>query len=252
MGLLEQMQAVDRLVRRPGDLKDVLAAAGDDARALSTIDPARLDAFSRMQALLTLGRWWQPRFPAVVESLAEELGPEDLARALVATPAFERAEGEDVKATAFVLGVLELAEKGTFGDAPWLGDLLAYEYLLSVGLPRRAQRLDLDVDVEAKLLGKRVRWFEGGRLALQLAALKVGWPVGSWHEGTVEDEEPEPRLHLLGVVEDEVVEVEAPATAIDALHLLVKGQDDKAIAGKLGKKNATRLLGWMRDADMLR
>lgn len=252
MGLVEQMQAVERLVRRPADLKDLLAKGGDDASTLATIDPARLEAFARMQALLTLGRWWQPRFPAVVESLGEELGQEELARALVAAPTFERSEGEDVKATAFVLGVLELAEKNTFGETPWLGDLLAYEYLLSVGLPRRAQGLDLDVDVEARLLGKRVRWFEGGRLARSIAALKVGWPVGSWHEGTVEDEEPEPRLHLLGVVEDEVVEVEAPPTAVDALHALVKGEDDKAIAGKLGKKNATRLLGWMRDAEMLR
>lgn len=252
MGLLEQMAAVDRLVRRPETLKAAIDQGGPDAATLSTIDPARLDAFARMQALLTLGRWWQPRFPAVVDALAEDQGQEALARALVAAPAFEKAEGEDVKATAFVLGVLDLAAAGAFGDVPWLVDLLAYEYLLAVGLPRRAQRLDLDVDVEARLLGKRVRWFEGGRLARPVAALQVGWPVGAWHEGTVEDEEPEPRLHMLAVVEDEVAEVEAPATAAEALHLLAKGQDDKAVAAKIGKKNTTRLLGWMRDAEMLR
>lgn len=251
MSLLEQMEAVDRLVRRPGDLPALLAGGGDDAAVLATIDAKRLDAVARMQALLTLGRWWQPRFPGAVESLTGALPQEELALALVGAPAFERAEGEDVKATAFVLGALDLAERGRLGDAPWLEDLLAYEYLLAVGLPRRAQGEPVDEALEARLLGPRTRWFEGGRLARRVVALTVAWPVGAWHEGTVEDEEPEPRVHALAVVDDEVAEVEAPVPALDALTLLAAGRDDKAIADKVGKKNASRLLGWLRDAEMI-
>ncbi len=251
MGLLEQMEAVDRLVRRPGDLPGLLARAGDDAAVLKTIDPARLDAVARMQALLTLGRWWQPRFPGAVESLTGALPPEELALALVGAASFERAEGEDVKGTAFVLGALDLVAAGRARDVPWLEELLAYEYLLSIGLPRRAMDEPVDVDLEARLLGGRSRWFEGGRLARPVVALTVGWPVGAWHEGTVEDEEPEPRIHALAVVEDEVAEVEAPLQAIDALELLAQGADDKALAAKVGKKNASRLLGWLRDAEMI-
>lgn len=251
MGLIEQMEAVDRLVRRPGDLSGLLARAGDDAAVLKTIDPARLDAVARMQALLTLGRWWQPRFPGAVESLTGALPAEELALALVGAASFERAEGEDVKGTAFVLGALDLVAAGRARDVPWLEELLAYEYLLSIGLPRRAMDEPVDVDLEARLLGGRSRWFEGGRLARPVVALTVGWPVGAWHEGTVEDEEPEPRIHALAVVEDEVAEVEAPLQAIEALELLAQGADDKALAAKVGKKNASRLLGWLRDAEMI-
>jgi hypothetical protein len=168
----------------------------------------------------------------------------------VASPHFERAEGEDVKATAFVLGAVEVVAARPAAHVPWLDDLLAYEYLLAVGLPRRAQGEPVDDALEARLLAP-ARWFEGGRLRRRVVALPVRWPVGAWHEGTVEDEEPEPRAHVLAVVEDEVVEVEAPVEALDALALLAAGQDDKALAAKVGKKNASRLLGWLRDADMI-
>lgn len=253
MSLLEQMQTVDRLVRRPGDLAALVARGGEDAAVLSTIDARRLEAVGRMQALLTLGRWWQPRFPAAVESLTGERAPEELALALVGSPSFERAEGEDVKGTAFVLGALELAASHQLrDDMPWLEELLAYEYLLAVGLPRRAQGEDVDEALEQRLLGKRTRWFEGGRLARRIVALSVTWPVGDWHEGIVEDDEPAPLVHMLAVVGDEVAEVEAPGQAIDALHVLAAGGDDKAVAQKVGKKNAVRILGWMRDAEMLR
>lgn len=250
MGLLEQMAAVDRLVRRPADLPGLVAAGGADAAVLSTIDATRLEAVARMQAALTLGRWWQPRWTGAVESLAGALGQEALATALVASPRFERAEGEDVKGSAFALAVLDLIDSGATDEAPWLPDLLAYEYLLAFGLPRRAQGLDVDAEVEARLLAT-ARWFEGGRLARRVVALPVAWPVGAWHEGTVEDEDPEPRVHALAVVEDEVVEVEAPPQAVEALGMLAEGADDKAIAARLGKKNATRLMGWLRDAEML-
>lgn len=254
MSLLEQMQTVDRLVRRPGDLAALVAKGGPDAAVLSTIDPSRLDAVGRMQALLTLGRWWQPRFPAAVESLTGERPQEELALALVGAPSFERAEGEDVKGTAFVLGALELSASGQLGDEdrPWLEELLAYEYLLAIGLPRRAMGEDVDEALEKRLLAKRTRWFEGGRLARRIVALSVTWPVGDMHEGIVEDDEPAPLVHMLAVVEDEVAEVEAPGQAIDALHVLAAGGDDKAVAVKVGKKNATRILGWMRDAEMLK
>lgn len=251
MGLLEQMEAVDRLVRRPGDLPALLAQGGDDAAVLRTIDAGRLDAVARMQALLTLGRWWQPRFPGAVETLTGALPAEELALALVGAPSFERAEGEDVKATAFVHGALDLAAAGRARGVPWLEELVAYEYLLAVGLPRRATGEPVDAELEARLLGRRSRWFEGGRLTRPVVALTVGWPVGAWHEGTVEDEEPEPRVHVLAVVDDEVTEVEAPMQAIDALGVLAGGGDDRAVAQAVGKKNAGRLLGWLRDADMI-
>jgi hypothetical protein len=256
MNILEQMQAVDRLVRRPGGLSDAIAAAvagGDPlAPVLKTIDPKRLAAVAEDQALLTLARWWQPRFPGVLESATAILKPAELALALVGSPWFEQADGEDRRGTAFARGILDLIAAGRLEGSPWIEELLAYEYLLAVGLPNRALKQPLDEALEERLLSTRTRWFQGGRLLRPVVSLAVRWPVGAWHEGLVDDsDDPQARVHVLAALDDEVAEVEAPREAQEALAMLAAGASDKDLAQKLGKKATASIVGWMVDAEML-
>lgn len=252
MNILEQMQAVDRLVRRPDGLKDAIAAGGVLGPVLKTVDPKRLAAVAEDQALLTLARWWQPRFPGVLESATALLKPADLALALVGSTWFEQADGEDRRGTAFARGILDLIAAGRLEGSPWIEELLAYEYLLAVGLPNRALKHEVDAQLEERLLAKRARWFEGGRLLRPVVSLSVRWPVGAWHEGLVEDtDDPQARVHVLCALADEVAEVEAPREAQEALAMLAAGAPDKEIAQRLGKKAAASVIGWMVDAEML-
>lgn len=257
MGVLAQMLAVDRVVRDPAALPGLLAGGPDglapaDAEVLATVDRARLEAVADSQALALLGRWWAPRFPGAIESATAALGdPTALARALCAAPSFERAEGEDRTGAALVHGLLDLAAAGRTHDAPWLEELLAYEYLLEVGLPLRARGEPVDAALEARLLGPRATWLAGGRLRGELVALACEWPVGAWHEGQVDDDEPDPRLHVLGVLGDEVVEVEVSPQARPALELLAQGAPDEQLAARIGRKNTGKLLGWLSEAGLL-
>jgi hypothetical protein len=255
-GLLAQMLAVDALVRRPGTYAAATAGADPMARVLATIDARRLVAVAASNAELTLARWWQPRYPGAVAAAAAHLGEAELAAALVASPAFEQATGEDVHGTSFARGLLELAAAGRLKDAPWIEEVLAYEWLLDAGLPLRAggatPPADV-VDVERQLVLTRGRWVQGGRLLRPALLLRVRHPVGAWHEGDEEGLEAEPAatLHVLAVLEDEVAEVEVPGDAEPALDLLVKGAKDAEVASRIGRKPAAMLLGWLAEAGLL-
>lgn len=258
-GLLEQMLAVDALVRRPGTYAAATAGADPTARLLATVDARRLGAVAASNAELTLARWWQPRYPGAVAAAAAHLGEAELAAALVASPAFEQATGEDVHGTSFARALLELAAAGRLADAPWIEEVLAYEWLLDAGLPLRASGATppADVlDVERRLVLTRGRWVQGGRLLRPALLLRVKHPVGAWHEGDEETiaeqgEEPAPTLHILAVLEDEVAEVEVPGDAEPALDLLVKGAKDAEVASRIGRKPAAMLLGWLAEAGLL-
>ncbi len=255
-GLLAQMLAVDALVRRPGTYPAATAGADPTARVLATIDARRLAAVAASNAELTLARWWQPRYPGAVAAAAAHLGEAELAAALVASPAFEQATGEDVRGTSFARGLLELAAAGRLEDAPWIEEVLAYEWLLDAGLPLRAGGATPPsdvVDVERRLVLTRGRWVQGGRLLRPALLLRVKHPVGAWHEGDEEglEAEPVPTLHVLAVLEDEVAEVEVPGDAEPALDLLVKGAKDAEVASRIGRKPAAMLLGWLAEAGLL-
>lgn len=254
MSLLQQMLAVDALVRRPGTYAAATGGADPTARVLGTIDARRLAAVAASNAELTLARWWQPRYPGAVAAAAGHLGDAELAAALVASPAFEQATGEDVHGTSFARALLELS--GRLEDAPWVEEVLAYEWLLDAGLPLRAGGATPPADVvevERRLVLSRGRWVQGGRLLRPALLLRVKHPVGAWHEGDEEalEEEPTPTLHVFAVLEDEVAEVEVPGDAEPALDLLVKGAPDAEVASRIGKKPAAMLLGWLAEAGLL-
>lgn len=254
MGLLEQMQAVDRLVRRPGALAAALGAADPaDREVLETIDPRRLAAVSGSHARQVLGRWWLPRFPATLAALGGDPAVDATARELVASDRFERAVEEDLTGAVLVHGLLDALEGGRLADAaPWTRELLAYEYLLAVGLPRRAAREPLDPEVEARLLGPAVASHAGGRLRLPVLAVSGWeWPVAAIREGVSPDEAEEAPEAVLFLIEpDGAVEAEAPASAVAAIALLARGAADPEVSQSLGV-GWKPLRRWLRELRLI-
>lgn len=254
MGLLEQMQAVDRLVRHPGELGSGRGLpTPEDREVLGTIDARRLAAVSKCHARMVLGRWWLPRFPATLAALGGDPAVDGLARELVSSDRFERALEEDLTAAVLVPGLLDALEAGRLpGAAPWVRELLAYEYLLAVGLPRRAANEPVDPEVEARLLGTQVTHHAGGRLRFPVVAVS-GWehPVAALREGTPPDEADEAPEAVLFLIEPEgAVEAEAPASVLVALGLLAQGAADPALNQALdgGWKSLRR---WLRELNLV-
>jgi len=243
VSLREQMDAVELLMRRPGELGRLAAAGGGDAAVLATIDPARLEAVARVQAGLVLARWWAPRFPAVVAALTAGASRAGLAADLVAADAFEAAQGEDELGSAFCGGLLELAAAGW--EAPdGLLELLAYEYLLAVGLPRRAVGEPVDADLEARLFAASgVSRLTGGRLARPVVVGAFAAPVSALHEDPAVDPEAveAPEAVLLLADAEGATEVGVGAEVVDALELLAGGAPDAALADALGTETWAEL-----------
>ncbi|MBL4850219.1 MAG: hypothetical protein JKY65_32220 [Planctomycetes bacterium] len=252
MGLNEQMGAVDRLMRRPQDLRELIAAGGDVGGVLSNVDAERAEAVHAVFAELIVARWWQPRFPATVAALRHFLG-EDYASWLVGQESLLLAEGEDLRGTALGGAVLSLA-KGA-DDLPeaaqelpaWLTELYAYEYLLAVGLPRRAEGAEVDTTLEAALLPDAV-WLSGGRLTRELLVAPFHWPVGELQEEPHETE-PDSHVRLLWIEEQGAAEVEGPHLAGDVVDLLSKDADDATILAM--DPDAAQALTWFRELGLL-
>jgi len=247
VSLLEQMQGVDLLLRRPGALDDLLARLPEQERGVfEGVDRARLSAVNASFVTLLVARWWQARFPATLATLAHALGGRlGAARALVASRAFEGAVGEDLTGSAIVGAVLDADEALPL----WLPDLVAYEYLLSTGLPRRARGEPIDAALEARAL-EEPSWLSGGRLTREVLVASFAWPVGALQEEP-HDAEPCPETHLLAIVGDEeLVDAEAPDVAVDALSLLAEGADDAVLRAALGEE-ADAALDWLRELGLL-
>lgn len=246
MGLLEQMEAVDRLVRSPAELAHLTARDGLDV--LGTIDAQRLEAVARSHARQILGRWWAPRFPATLQAVGDEAAREALARALVSSPRFEEALEEDLLGTVLVHGLLDELEAERLPEAaPWTRELLAYEYLLAIGLPRRGRAEACDQTVEERLLAEQVSFLSGGRLRVPVAVASFEWPVAALHEGTPPEEADDPPEAVVFMIEPEgAVEVEAPGCAGDALDLLAQGASDKVLSQALDEEWRP-LRSWLRD-----
>jgi hypothetical protein len=230
VSLIDQMLWVDRLVRRPADLDAARALDPSDAQVLATIDPTRLLAVNRTHATLVVARWWQARFPAVLATLNHFCGgAQEAACALFGDPAFEHAEGEDVDAAAFVAAVTRLTESA---DVPWLPDLLAYEYLIGTGLPRRARGEPVSEATEATLLPDAV-WLEGGRLRSRILLCPFTWPVSELQDEP-HDADPAPHTLLFAPSPEGALEVETGDDLADALELVSSGTDDVVIGEAFG------------------
>jgi len=246
VGLLEQMLAVEALVRRPDQLTALSAGDGEDAQVLATIDEARLEAVAITFANLALGRWWRPRFPATLSAIEDPLA---LARQLVASPWFERAEGEDLTGVVLVQGLLDALEQGLTA-APPTRDLLAYEYLLEVGLPRRAAGEAIDAGAEARLLENHVEWLSGGRLTLPVVACRFEFPVSALRAGEDAAETPEGILFLLDP--EGATELEVDGIVVDALELLAQEADDASLHAAFDDEaEAEALLAWLRELGVI-
>ncbi|RMG10555.1 MAG: hypothetical protein D6731_17255 [Planctomycetota bacterium] len=239
MSLDEQLRWIERLTRRPADLAELEDLAPEDRRVLETIDPDRLRAVHRTQALLTVERWWRARFPAVLATL-EHLygGPAEAASRLVSSPAFEAAQGEDETGAAFVGALFDLSADPDWRGPDWIFDLLGYEYLLSTGLPRRARHEPVDEDLEARLL-PHARWYAGGRLRRPALVVSFAWPVGALatqpHDA---DPDPHDLVFLLGP--QDAVELSGDGFA-DAVELLASGANDDVLEEGLGPSAPTVL-----------
>lgn len=254
MSLLEQMSWVDRLVRRPDELDRARSLPGDDGAVLSTVDAARLAAVHHTFAALVAGRWWVPRFPATLEALAAPGDPGEVERRLIREDAFEAAVGEDETGAAFVNGVLDALEGGRLTAAPWGRDLLAYEYLLAVSLPRRACGEAVDAALEARLLPAEAAWVSGDALRVPVLVCPFQWSVAELAESLAEsladavpDPEPDPHDRLLFAVDGEVIDAAPPPEAGDALQLLAAGAPEQAVVDALGEVGA-EALAWLREA----
>jgi len=251
VGLNEQMGAVDQLMRRPQDLAALLGGGDDVAQIVSTVDGERAEAVHAVFAELIAARWWQPRFPATVAALGHFLG-EGYASWLVGQPCFLEAEGEDLRGNALGRGVLAAVggaelPAGSSELPEWLGELCAYEYLLAVGLPRRASGEEVDAAFEAELL-PGATWFEGGRLTKRVLVAPFTWPVAELQEEP-HDAEPDPHLRLLWIEEGAAAEVEGPHLAGDVLELLAAGSEDAVVLAMDEEGGAA--LDWLRGLGLL-
>ena len=248
MGLAEQMEAIDRLMRRPQDLDELLAGSAEDAAVLGTVDRPRLQATHGAFAELVVARWWRPKFPAVIATLEHFLGADQAASYLVGHPAFLTAEEEDLRGSALGGAILAGVSGSKLAKLPaWLPELLAYEYLLALGLPRRARGEEVDAELEARLIPDAA-WLSGGRLSREVLLAGFSWPVDALQEEPHETE-PDPHARLLYVEGQAVLDTSAPDVAGDVLELLAAGGDDATIAA-LGAE-ALEALAWLWGAGLV-
>ena len=123
-----------------------------DAEVISSVDGDRLAAAASDLAAKVLGRWYWPRFReslAAIE-LTLDVSPPKVIERVMASEEFSQRVGEDETAVAFCAGVLDLLETSA-GTARGLADVLARNYLIAVGLPRRSAGLSIDHQLEERL-----------------------------------------------------------------------------------------------------
>jgi hypothetical protein len=250
VSLKDQIVFIDRALREPAlrgrfVAGDVSELSGDDGAMLTTMDGARLSAFASYLCEKVALRFWWERFPATVRATAwclsegASMEPALVARAVMQSPWFERAEGEDRTGIA-LLGWLtqELA------PPRWLREIAAYEYLLNCGLPRLADGHERCLELEAALTPELLLLEPpAGDLAAGSVALdkRVAWvcfehPVGEFAqaflEGQVRAETlafTEPQGIALAVFEDAVVELEACWPDTDLIQLCAAPQQRAAL-----------------------
>lgn len=269
MGLETQIWLLDRRLRG-AETADLKATAADEA-VLATAAPARLAAFGRYMSEKVAGRFYADRAPATLLALARALEGDDApaaaaVRALMATPHFERAVGEDVTGAALFGWVAATRERWP----AWLWDLAGYEYLITTGLPRRARGDEVDLELEGRLV-PQLRLLSPtdaapgpGEVALAapIALADFEYPAGELQEvfasgGRIEVEvEPEPQAAMFALLDDEVLELEACYPQADILQLAASPQaidDLRAMFGEDGDEDGevAELIAALLEAELL-
>jgi hypothetical protein len=240
VALKDQILLLDRKLRKAelGDLPNC------DTAIFETIDNKRLRAFGRYMADKIVHRFWGERFPATIRGIAFALGGHEtplaeVAQKVMASEWFEKTIGEDVTATG-LLGWL-VAHRDEV--PPWLLDMAGYEYLLSCGLPRLAQDLQRDLELEKRLLPDLnliSRWdkeIADDHFALNktLAFICFDYPVTELQEvlscgGRIEAEVlVEPQAVLLALDHDGLLELDPSYPAADLLQLCASPQSSQTL-----------------------
>ncbi len=259
MALLDQLRLLDRALRdvrvrealRTGDrggrrlARFAGSVAPADLAVLRAVDARRFEAVAQRQAEMIRDRWWTPRFPGVLAGAARALGAttRDVALGALASPYFDRREGEDETGVA-LLGFV-LAREDRSEDPEWLADLIAYEYLVSVGLPRRLRKQKVDEGLEQRTLPEGTRFLvpaskRAGKeelvLARKLVVLPAEYPVSQLRDALrggqeVPELEAEPHAVVFVIDAEGATELRTPALAHDLLDML--GQAPVASSGVL-------------------
>ncbi len=251
MALLDQLRLLDRALRdvrvrealRTGDrggrrlARFAGSVAPADLAVLRAVDARRFEAVAQRQAEMIRDRWWKDRYPGALAgtALAIGAGTREVALGALASPSFDRREGEDETGVA-LLGFI-LSREDRTQDPEWLADLLAYEYLVATGLPRRAGNKAVDPTLEQRLLPEGTRFLAPQArkpaksdlaLARKLVVLPSEYPSDEIREALragqkVPELDSRPHVVLFLLEEEAATEVRAPALAHDLLDMLGQG-----------------------------
>lgn len=250
MALLDQLRLLDRALRdvrvrealRTGDrggrrlARFAGSVAPADLAVLRAVDARRFEAVAQRQAELIRDRWWTPRFPGILLGTAKALEgtTRDVALGALASPAYDRREGADDTGSA-LLGYVTGREDRT-NDPEWLADLVAYEYLISVGLPRRAKNQPVDAALEQRVFPEGTRFLEAPTKKARAAdlvparkavLLPLEFPVSQIREALLAGQEvdaeveTEPHVLVFVIEADAANEHPFPARAHDVLDMLI-------------------------------
>jgi hypothetical protein len=251
LALLDQLRLLDRALRdvrvrealRTGDrggrrlARFAGSVAPADLAVLRAVDARRFEAVAQRQAEMIRDRWWSARFPGTLAGTALALAAttREVALGALAAPSFDRREGEDE--TGIALFGYVLGREDRTQDPEWLADLVSYEYLTAVGLPRRAGKKTLDQGLEARALPEGTRFLdtlpkkpskEDLALARRVVVLPVEYPVSEIRDALKAGQEvPEldatPGVIVFLVDEEGATEIHVPALGHDLLDVLGQG-----------------------------
>jgi len=251
VALLDQLRLLDRALRdvrvrealRTGDrggrrlARFAGSVAPADLAVLRAVDARRFEAVAQRQAEMIRDRWWKDRYPGALAgtALAIGAGTREVALGALASPSFDRREGEDETGVA-LLGFI-LSREDRTQDPEWLADLLAYEYLVATGLPRRSKNKPVDQGLEQRLLPEGTRFLAPQArkpakadlaLARKLVVLPSEYPSDEIREAlragqNVPELDARPHVVLFLLEEEAATELRAPALAHDLLDVLGQG-----------------------------
>jgi hypothetical protein len=240
VSLLAQIRWLDRALRDPAARNRSPPLAREDLSVIRTVDAGRLLAVSTRQAEMIRDRWWRRRLPATLEGIARVFRESTLevTRRVLASPFYEAREGEDEKGTVLLGWLVERARETPVPS--WLLALAAYEYVLSIGFPRRCHGLACEDGLEADLLPEGSLFLEPSArplrphemkgtvaLARRVALLPLEHDVGAIRAALLLGRRPErralvPRPRAVAFIEQGMgaIEAEVSSVACDLLSLL--------------------------------